>query len=68
MRYEANEKYRNDSISLVKDERNKIIKEEKKKYKINKNNNNKNNIIDKKNDIEKTGDEKMEKLFEEQKN
>ena len=31
MRYEANEKYRNDSISLVKDERNKIIKEEKKK-------------------------------------
>ena len=29
-----NEKYRNDSISLVKDERNKIIKEEEKKRMI----------------------------------
>ena len=60
-RYEAEEKYRNDSINQVKEERQKIIEEEEKKNEEKKNENEKE---------EKNKDElgeKMEKIKEEEK-
>ena len=59
MRYEAVENFRNKSIDQAKEARNKIIEEEgkKKEEKQNKNNNEEK----KENEVETTGDEKMDK-------
>ena len=78
MRYEANEKFRNDSIDQVKEERSKIIEEmeKKEKDKQEQKNNANNTSGDNENTAENSGDdnkndmasdEKMEKLFDEQK-
>ena len=60
LRFNAAEKYRKESLQLAIDQREKIINDE-----IKKNNENKNNMTQ--GNFQSTGDEKMDKLLEEQK-